>query len=377
MIDSQPSASKPRNVRPRAGREPKHRRDPGSRGDVAEGVPLWRVQLELAPSEIGLVYRQGLARGAEVCRRGSHDWRPLLTTPELHAALVARASWPELEPSSDSSALTAQVTVSQRLAIRDPALAALLLVPARPTVLPVPFPPPPPVLAPGPAARSARSLLDSISDSAVTEPMPARLPFIDTEASGLAASFTAPPPVAPRVRSRELTLVAAVSVLATLAVVVFAQRASHWGEVRAPISDARSAPVAGPALAVVRPMTAAEALPTPSIPVIRVADLPVESAPGQASRLSLPARFASGGWNRAEVARALVRAGASARRCGKGPVHAQVVATFAPSGVPRALHFGSSAPPAVLRSCVLNAVARARVAPFLGAPLTVSKFLSW
>ena len=373
MIDSQPSASKSRNVRQRARREPKHRRDLGSRQDLAENVALWRVQLELAPSEIGLVYRQGLARGAEVCRRGSHDWRPLLTTPELHAALVARASWPDLEPSSDSSALTAQVTVNHRPAIRDPALAALLLVPARPSALPVTFPPPPPVLTPG----SARPLLDSISDSAVTEPMPTGLPFLDPEASELAASFTLAPPVAPRARSRELSLVAAMSVLVTLAVVVFAQRASHWGEARAPISDTHSAPAAGSALAGIRPRPAREALSTLPIPVIRVADLPVEPAAVHASLIGSTARPASGSYNRAGVARALARAAASARRCGSGPVHAQVVATFAPSGMPRDVHFGSSAPPAVLRSCVLNAVARARVSPFLGAPLTVSKVLSW
>jgi len=45
--------------------------------------------------------------------------------------------------------------------------------------------------------------------------------------------------------------------------------------------------------------------------------------------------------------------------------------------VPSSVHFGAASPPAGLRSCILSAVARSRVTPFIGEPVTVSKNLSW
>lgn len=263
--------------------------------------------------------------------------------------------------------------------------------------------------------------------TAVTNPLPTRvmqppppppprvLPRLDSEPG--AASFT---PVVMHARSTELSVVALLSAVVTFVAVLFAQHAAHWGEARAKISDRapRQAAVDQSEL----PMTAhASVSPswaatlTSNIPVVRLRDLPLEhgataradyerpapapraerveraevertgggrSASRAASAAVAPARpapvaAAPGPADRAELSRALSRAAASARNCGEGPVHAQVVATYAPSGVPSSVHFGGSAPPAGMRSCVLSAVARTRVTPFVGDPVTVSKSLSW
>ena len=251
-------------------------------------------------------------------------------------------------------------------------------------------------------------------DTAVTHPLPTRvmmpptrvLPLVDSEPS--AASFT---PVVMHARSTELSVVAFLSAVVTFGAVLFAQHAAHWGEARAPISEHVPRQVAEQSE---RPLGTHAALSpswaatlTSNIPVVLLRDLPLEhggaargeseraasvpraeverpapaAAPAAASRAitraSRPAPAAPGPADRAELARALSRAGASARNCGEGPVKAQIVATFAPSGVPSSVHFGASAPPAGMRSCVLSAVARTRVTPFVGDPVTVSKSLSW
>ena len=242
-------------------------------------------------------------------------------------------------------------------------------------------------------------------------PPPARvLPMMDSEPG--AASFT---PVVMHARSTELSVVALLSAVVTFVAVLFAQHAAHWGEARAKISD--RAPRQAAAEQSELPMTT-HASVSPSwaatlasnIPVVRLRDLPLEH--GAAARIdyerptpapraervevertgggrsasraapATPARpapvaVAPGPADRAELSRALSRAAAAARSCGEGPVHAQVVATYAPSGVPSSVHFGSAAPPAGMRSCVLSAVARTRVTPFVGEPVTVSKSLSW
>ena len=262
--------------------------------------------------------------------------------------------------------------------------------------------------------------------TAVTHPLPTRvlppppppraLPLMDSEPG--AASFT---PVVMHARPTELSVVALLSAVVTFGAVLFAQHAAHWGEARAKIS---TRPVRQAAEQSEVPMTTHAAL-SPSwaatlasnIPVVRLRDLPLEHG-GAAARIEYerptpapraerieraertersevvergggravthaaaarpaPVAAAPGPADRAELARALGRAAASARNCGEGPVHAQVVATYAPSGVPSSVHFGSSAPPAAMRSCVLSAVARTRVTPFVGDPVTVSKSLSW
>jgi hypothetical protein len=270
--------------------------------------------------------------------------------------------------------------------IGDPALAALLSTQRAPLVrssFTVPPPPPPVIIVEHPPAvlnaPRARLRSDSVPDSAVTQPLPTRV-WSSAEPEVPAASFT---PVVLHARPLELSLVAALSVAATLALTWFAQAAAHWGDARAPISELRSAstrevqrlPVPAPSLA--QPPVLAAAIPT-----VRIVDLPVErrgalqnlGGPGSAS-----ASFASspGGVNRAQLVHALSRAAQSAQSCGPGPVHAQVVATFGPSGVARGIHFGAAAPPRPLRSCVLNAVARIRVPAFVGEPVTVSKTLAW
>lgn len=263
----------------------------------------------------------------------------------------------------------------------------------------------------------------------VTHPLPTRvmpqpappraLPLVDSEPG--AASFT---PVVLHARSTELSVVALLSAAVTFGAVLFAQHAAHWGEARAKISE--RAPRQAAAEQSELPMTT-HASVSPSwaatlasnIPVVRLRDLPLEhgaaarieyerptpmpraerveraeraervevertgggrgvsrSAAAPAARPA-PVAAAPGPADRAELSRALSRAAAAARNCGEGPVHAQVVATYAPSGVPSSVHFGSAAPPAAMRSCVLSAVARSRVTPFVGDPVTVSKSLSW
>ena len=259
-------------------------------------------------------------------------------------------------------------------------------------------------------------------DTELTLPLPTRvlpptpparmLPLVDSEPS--AASFT---PVVMHARSSELSVVALLSAVVTFGAVLFAQHAAHWGEARAKISE--RAPTRQVAEQAERPL-ASHAASSPSwaatlasnIPVVRLRDLPLEhgaavrfesersasntprveverGASRAVTRASRPVAAAAaaaaapavaaapGPADRAELARALARAAAAARNCGDGPVQAQIVATFAPSGVPSSVHFGSSAPPASLRSCVLSAVARTRVTPFVGDPVTVSKSLSW
>lgn len=256
-------------------------------------------------------------------------------------------------------------------------------------------------------------------DTAVTHPLPTRvLPpprVLPLDSEPGAASFT---PVV-HARSTELSIVALLSAAVTFGAVLFAQHAAHWGEARAQIREraprqaAEQAEVPLTTHAALSPSWAATL--ASNIPVVRVRDLPLEhgasarmdyergasaprmeversstraaaprmeverAAPRVASRGTHPAPIAAapGPADRAELARALARAGAAARNCGEGPVHAQIVATYAPSGVPSSVHFGGSSPPASMRSCVLSAVARTRVTPFVGEPVTVSKSLNW
>jgi hypothetical protein len=255
---------------------------------------------------------------------------------------------------------------------------------------------------------------DDTEVTEITNPLPTRvlpqraparvLPLVDSEPG--AASFT---PVVMHARSTELSVVAFLSAVVTFGAVLFAQHAVHWGEARAQIRERAPRPISEPSElplathAAQSPSWAATL--TSNIPVVRLGDLPLEhgsaaraeserplaaprsdverggaSARGvtRASRPTpAPVVAAPGPADRAELARALARAGASARNCGEGPVHAQVVATYAPSGVPSSVHFGSASPPTAMRSCVLSAVARTRVTPFVGEPVTVSKNLSW
>jgi hypothetical protein len=310
------------------------------------------VQLELAPAEIALVFRQGLARGAEVCRHGTQDWRPLVTTPELRSALAV--SWPMLVARRPSSSLSVSIA-----------------------------PPPPPVIKSVPPPVLTRESFDSLPDSAVTRPLPRPLPVSVTAPQASAQEpqlgFVRP---ARHARPFELSAVATLSVVATLVATLFVSRVLHSGGARVTLGEAVRAPSAASepsAPAVMARGTVSEFGPGTGIPVVPVTDLPLEHA-GVASKLT-SARgsrvSAAGSADRTELARALGRAARAASGCGPGPVNTQVLVTFAPSGVARYIHFASSPPPAAMQSCVLNAVARSRVPAFEGPAISVSKTMRW
>jgi hypothetical protein len=369
-MESQPSASsssRPRNPRATPRRQVAVRRVP-ARQDLAENG-RWKVQLELAPAEIALVFRQGLARGAEVCRQGTQDWRPLVSTPELSSALAV--SWPMRVARRPSSSLSVSVA-----------------------------PPPPPVIKSALPLLVTRDGFDSIPDSAVTQTMPRPVPTAapPTPVQEAPLGFTRP---ALRARPFELSAVATLSVLATLVTTLFVSRALHSGASRVafdeavhvlgeavhvpsatsehPLVRSDAKPVAP---AVAARSTVSEFGPGSAIPVVPLTDLPLEHA-GSTSTPSTPANsstsqsLTSGSVDRVELARALGRAAHAASGCGPGPVSTQMVVTFAPSGVARFIHFAASPPPAAMQSCVLNAVARTRVPAFEGPAISVSKTMRW
>jgi hypothetical protein len=383
VIENRASTSSPRNPRPPARRQSGSRQKAVSHYEISR-ASRWKVQLELAPAEIALVYRQGLAHGAEVRRSGTQEWRPLVTTPELRAALSIRESRPDWQPVSRKVPSQRPPAAS---VTGEPSLAALLLAqrpPALPTVAP---PPPPPVVTITHVRQTALTeptveIRDSYPDSAVTQLRTLGLPSAEFESPVV----TSVPPPAAHARPAELSFVATAAMVATLLLMLLLQRASHWGEVRALIPENR---VSGAAPAAERTVPG-ELVPalvaspsvahSRSIPVVPVRDLPMEQGAWRGSSLGSKAPSAAGaggGPDRAELARIFSRAAAAAQGCGEGPVQAQIVATFAPSGVARSIHFGAAAPPADMRACVLNAFARTRVTPFVGAPITVSKNLSW
>ena len=145
VMDSQPHASPARKPRKPGRRSGGPRQKPALRQDPA-ATARWKVQLELAPAEIALVYRQGLAHGAEVRRHSKQEWRPLVTTPELRAALAKRASQPDLE---FSPAEVSALSLNRSHAIGDPALAAWFSAHRPPTspMAAVVAPPPPPIIS--------------------------------------------------------------------------------------------------------------------------------------------------------------------------------------------------------------------------------------
>ena len=241
MIDSQPSASRPSNPRVVKRRPAKHRAV-APRLDFSPNA-RWKVQLELAPAEIALVYKQGLARGAEVCRRGTQEWRPLVTTPELRAALAAGRGL---------------ITLA-RPPVKKPASVA---------------PPPPAVVKREPApeltptfSAVVMSLPPLPAPRAVPVAMQPRLPPPRAKASSFARLVR-------HARPAELALVAVVAVLTTWTAGALIQRSQaakvthHRIALLTPSTDDPSQ-TAGTA-------NTASFGPGGSIPVVSVADLPVE-----------------------------------------------------------------------------------------------------
>jgi len=319
------------------------------------------VQLELEPAQIAAVYRQGLAKGAEVRRRNTEEWRPLLTATELRPALLSARQL-------GTGLALATLGLPRRTAPR-----ALLESP----------PPPPPIQVterPPPLVRT-----DSIPDWEDTPLLPLRV------ASPLAPKAPAPTgttfgPVSSEIivtratrhaRLAELASVMALTMSCTLLGSSLWHRPSS-AELPKPLAAASALPAAAPAPA---------GTPLHSgIPVVAVSDLPLEHAvtdlhglPTSAAAHTPVSHGSSGsaGPDRSALVRALSSAARAASGCGEGPVSTQVVVTFAPSGVARAVHFASGAPQVGLRSCVLNAVARAHIPPFTGDAVTVSKTLRW
>lgn len=179
-------------------------------------------------------------------------------------------------------------------------------------------------------------------------------------------------------RPFELSAVATIAVVLTLAITALTLRAEapRLTALYSAHTHSSHTPAAG-ATSSVESRAAAPS----TIPVVVVHDLPVEaggarSLAGLGSTRWAAAAATSSGPNRTALARALGGAAAAARNCGDGPVSAQVQVTFAPSGVARDIHF-TAPPPVALRSCILNAISRARLAPFQGEPVTVSKTLRW
>lgn len=342
MIDSQPSTSRPSNPSVSDRRVAKNRVF-AVRADSGPNA-RWKVQLSLAPAEIALVYKQGLARGAEVCRQGTHEWRPLVTTPELRTALAAGRG--------------------------------LITLARRPVKKPVSVAPPPPAVVKRESAaeftQTFRPLvMPRVAPAPMNGPLPPLrpLPPLSRLPRAKMMSFAS---LVRHARPAELALVAGAAVLLTWSTSLLMHRGHALKSART--SHDRMALQSTP---VVDSPAAASFGPGAAIPVVAVRDLPVEGQRGLrgAATAGVAAPHASG--MRAQLARALSNASVAAQSCGPGPVNTQIVATFAPSGVARAIHFGAGAPPAALRSCVLNAIARARISPFEGEPVTVSKTLRW
>jgi hypothetical protein len=180
-------------------------------------------------------------------------------------------------------------------------------------------------------------------------------------------------------------VVATLSVLATLGATLFVSRVLHSGGSRVALGEAARAPSApSPTAEPVTPAaavrgTVSELGPRSAIPVVPLADLPLEHG-GSPSNLasSSPARsLSSGSVDRAELARVLGRAAHAASGCGPGPVDTQILVTFAASGVASFVHFAASPPPAPMQPCVLNAVARSRIPAFEGRAISVTKTMRW
>jgi len=125
------------------------------------------------------------------------------------------------------------------------------------------------------------------------------------------------------------------------------------------------------------------------MPTLTIADLPLLTATGGTTRVS-PASTtpttsttsvaasrspAADGPSRAELVSALSQVGRAAGSCGErsGPV--RVIVSFANSGVAKSIRVSGENLARETRSCLIAAASRARISPFSGDPVTVSKTL--
>jgi hypothetical protein len=290
----------------------------------------WSMRVELKDDEIARLYAQGLTRGALVWRAGMPEWRPLLITPEL-------------------SRLLHSTPIALR-SVSDPMLEDEVTLP-----------------------RSARLPSWTIPDDAATEPRNA----VPTVAP---STLDVTPTVAPPARRRvELLGVAALG----FGLAWFAR-----GGDEPPHPAAALAALAAPA-----PTTPPQAhsatvqASSGGIPIVALTDLPMlgrgaalvatptSHAAARRARASQPVRSSGDGPTRAELTSALNQVASVASGCGErgGPV--RVVIAFAPSGVARSIQVSGKELPSQVRSCIIGAASRARVASFSGDPVTVSKTL--
>lgn len=83
------------------------------------------------------------------------------------------------------------------------------------------------------------------------------------------------------------------------------------------------------------------------------------------------------GPDRAAIAKAVGRASGAAMSCDSGPRQGRAVITFAPSGNVQSVGLVESFGDNAVNGCVLRALGRAHVPPFVGGPIEVRKGLSW
>ena len=249
-------------------------------------------------------------------------------------------------------------------------------------------------------------------DTELTLPLPTRilpsprvLPLVDSEPA--AASFT---PVVMHARSSELSVVAFLSAVVTFGAVLFGQHAAHWGEARAQISERaptrQSTEQAEPLATRAASGPSWAATLTSNIPVVLLRDLPLEhggAARVESERSAAAPRFEVERGSTFRPAARASRAVAAAPAAPPRPARPIAASFRAPSPAPAlppeiavmARFTRRSLPPLrrrecqaqfiseprrrllPLRSCILSAVARTRVTPFVGEPVTVSKSLSW
>ncbi|HET9957055.1 MAG TPA: hypothetical protein VFQ61_21310 [Polyangiaceae bacterium] len=86
---------------------------------------------------------------------------------------------------------------------------------------------------------------------------------------------------------------------------------------------------------------------------------------------------APGPADRAAIGSAVSRAAWAASSCGSGAHKGRVSLTFSPSGSVQSVQLVQSFQDGNINACVLRAMGRAHVAPFVGAPVTVTKTISW
>jgi hypothetical protein len=300
------------------------------------GDDRWSLRLELRDEEIAKLYAQGLTRGALVWRDGMPEWQPLLVAPELSSLLL-----------------------HTRITLTDVNDAALV--------------------------------------DEVTLPRPARVPSqLAFEAPGDGADRRDVPTVAPTALDvATSTAPRRRGDLLAVAVLGFALAWFVRGRSEAlPQSPAAAAAPVPVAAAPAPPPSGAPAAGSrdsgSSIPIVAIADLPLlgatrasEQAPlsTREQRASAPragvARANGGGAapTRQELSAALNQVAGVASGCGERDAPVRVVISFANSGVARSIQVSCKDLPSRIRSCIIGAASRARIASFSGDPVTVSKTL--